>query len=617
MSRRSRVPSEVAGLPAPRVAAVALAAVIILTTLSFGAAQRLKRAAPIIDPDQVRAVELFSPGLSGGTARARFQFKMSKADTIDVSIVTPQGDPVRTIVRERELGAGKRFFGTWNGAKDSGEPAPDGDYRVQVGFRNAGRAVLLPDVTLTKDTEPPTPKVLSIGPERDPAGDQPRPELLPRADGRPIRVRYRVAGRSTGISVFRTDLARPRRILDEPVGEGDGQWTWDGTVDGRPVPQGTYVVAAHAKDLVGNEGWSTGNAQQVAPFGGRLEGRGGVVVRYLAAQSAEAPVRAGTRAGIGVISPGRQYEWSIRRVGERRPRSEGKSRRPYLRPKMPAGPSGLHLVELRTKDRTATATVLTQGRTEQPVLVVLPQASLVGSAQVDDDGDGAPDTLARGVQVQTGRVPVDPELPTELSEHIAPLLLALDRKDRRYDLTTDLALARRGAEPDLRGHKGIVLAGRFEFIDRALQRRLLQWVQRGGRLWVSEPSSLLRSVTVTAATATQPTQPSRIDPFGFELGPLQQVSRVDQASDRSGLWRGTDGRFDGPLTVEPILRSPTDARKISEGTTPGGGQTVLQAVEVGRGAVVRTGIEGFGARSLRDPDAREFLRRLWIFLRGG
>ncbi len=84
------------------------------------------------------------------------------------------------------------------------------------------------------------------------------------------------------------------------------------------------------------------------------------------------------------------------------------------------------------------------------MLVVLPQASLVGSAQVDDDGDGAPDTLARGVQVQTGRVPVDPELPTELSEHIAPLLLALDRKDRRYDLTTDLALARRGAEPDLR-----------------------------------------------------------------------------------------------------------------------------------------------------------------------
>lgn len=616
MSPRGRIPNEVASLPAPRVAAVALAVVIALTTVAFGAAQRLKRAAPIIDPSEVHAVELFSPGLSGGTARARFQFKMSKADTIDVTIVTPEGDPVRTIIREREIAQGKRFFGTWNGARDSGKLAADGDYRVQVAFRDAGRAVLLPGVTLTKDTEPPTPKLLSIGPEKDPADGKPRPELLPRADGKPIRVRYRVAGRSTGISVFRTDLVRPRRILDEAIGEGEGQWTWDGTVKGRPVPQGTYVVAVHAKDLVGNEGWSTGNAQQIAPFGGRLDGRGGVVVRYLAAQSAEAPVKAGTRGGIGVISPGRQYAWSIRRVGERRPRSSGKSRRPYLRPKLPSGPSGLHLVELRTKDRRATATILTQGRTAQPVLVVLPQASLTGSALVDDDGDGAPDTLTRGVTIQTGRVPVDTDLPADLTDHIAPLLLALDRKQRRYDLTTDLALAR-GNAAALRGHKGIVLAGRFEFVDRGLQRRLLQWVQRGGRLWVSEPASLLRTVSVTATTATSPTQVSPIDPFGFELGPLERVSRVDQASDRAGLWRGTDGRFDGPLTVEPILRSPTDGKKISEGTTPGGGQTVLQAVEVGRGAVVRTGIEGFGARSLRDPDAREFLRRLWIFLRGG
>ena len=49
---------------------------------------------------------------------------------------------------------------------------------------------------------------------------------------------------------------------------------------------------------------------------------------------------------------------------------------------------------------------------------------------------------------------------------------------------------------------------------------------------------------------------------------------------------------------------------------PGGGKPVLQAVQVGRGTVVRTGIEGFGARSLRDPDAREFLRQLWSYLRG-
>ncbi|MEH3054912.1 MAG: hypothetical protein PGN13_13080 [Patulibacter minatonensis] len=611
----SRLPSQVRELPAPRVAAGALVAVIVLTALSFGAAQRLKRAAPIIDPTTVRAVQLFSPGIQG-TARARWQFKMSRADQITVSIVTPEGDPVRRIAKDVRLGSGKVSFGTWNGARDNGRPAPDGKYRVQVAFRDAGRAVLLPGVLLEKDTTPPTPKLLSIGPEKDPSTKQPRAELLPRADGRPIRVRYRVAGRSTGIAVFRTDLVRPRMILDEPVGAGDGQWTWDGTVNGRRVAQGTYLVAVHAKDLVGNVGWSTGSAQPVAPYGGRLDGRGGVIVRYLAAQSPEAPVPAGERAGVGVISPGKQYAWSIRRVGERRERSEGKSRRPYLRPKMPSGPSGLHVLELRTKDRTASAAILTQGKAAQSVLVVVPQASLVGAALVDDDGDGAPDTLARGVSVETGRVPVDSELPTDLTDHIAPLLLSLDRKQRRYDLTTDLALAR-GTGPKLAGHDGVVLAGTWSFTDRGLQRQLVQWVERGGRLWVSEPSSLLRSVTVNAAAATEPTQPSRLDPFGFELGPLQQVSRVDQVSDRGGLWRGTDGRFDGPVNVEPILRSPTNGDPVAEGTTPGGGQTVLQAISVGRGAVVRTGIEGFGARSLRDPDAREFLRRLWTFLRGG
>jgi FlgD Ig-like domain len=616
VSRRGELPESVAGLPAPRVAATALIAVIATTTLAFGAAQRLKRAAPIIDPDEIHALKLFSPGLSGGAARARFQFKMSKADTLTVSIVTPEGDPVRTIAKDVERTPGQRFKGQWNGARDSGQPAPDGEYKVQVAFRDAGRAVLLPGVVLTKDTTPPAPKLLSIGPEKDPSVGEPRPELLPRADGKPIRVRYRVAGRSAGITVFRTDLARPRAILEEPIGEGDGQWTWDGTVDGRRVPQGTYLVAVHAKDFVGNIGWSTGSAQPVAAYGSKLDGRGGVVVRYLAAQSPEAPVAAGTRAGIGVISPAKDYRWSIRRVGESRVRSRGVSQRAYLRPKVPSGTSGLYRFDLRTKDRSATSVILTQSRTPQPVLIVIPQTSLVGSALVDDDGDGAPDTLARGVAVQTGRVPTNPELPADLADHIAPLLVSLDRKDRRYDLTTDLALAR-GVGPKLRGHEGVVLAGKAEFVDRGVQRQLSTWVQRGGRLWVSEPGSLLRTVTVTQSQATNPTQASRLDPFGFELGPLQRVSRVEQLSDRARLWRGTDGRFEGPLMVEPIVRAPGDGSKLSEGTTPGGGQPVLQAVEVGRGAVVRTGIEGFGARSLRDPDVREFLRRLWSFLRGG
>ncbi|MDO9354211.1 MAG: hypothetical protein Q7T55_10975 [Solirubrobacteraceae bacterium] len=382
------------------------------------------------------------------------------------------------------------------------------------------------------------------------------------------------------------------------------------------MAQGTYVVAVHAKDRVGNVGWSTGSADPVAPFGGRLQGRGGVTVRYLAAQSTQAPIAAGERAELGVISAGRKYDWSIRRVGERRARSEGSSRKVLLRPKVPSGPSGLHILDVKTKDRTAQATILTQGRKEQKILVVIPQASLTGSQLVDDDGDGAPDTLDRGVPVQTARVPVDSELPLDMRERIAPLMVALDRKDRRYDLTTDLALAR-GTGPELTGHDGVVLAGTTAYLDAKVQSRLVTWVKRGGRLWVAEPGSLRRSVRTTDSALLDPTQPSRLDPFGFELAPLQQVSAVEVASDRAKLLRGTDGRFEGPLTVEPILRNPTGAGLLAEATTPGGGQAVLTAVRVERGAVVRSGISGLGANSLRDPDSREFVRQLWSFLRGG
>ncbi len=610
--RRRPTRDALADLPGAGVAAAAFLIVIVATAGSFALAQRLKRAPTITYHEQ--AIRLFSPKVEGPAQRARFSFKTRiDDDTATLLVTTTSGEPIRTIATDIPVKYGRQIKSAWNGADDRGRSAPDGFYRIHVVFERAGRAVQLP-FTIEKDTTPPQPKLLSIGPEK--TGDRPRPELLPRADGKPAVVRYRAAGRSRLITVFRTDLARPRAVLEVPITDDTGKWEWDGTIKGRAVASGTYLVSVSAKDLVGNTGYSTGSAEPIAPFGGTLKGRGGITVRYLAAQSPQAAVPAGERAEIGVISAGKQYAWSLRRVGESRARSKGKSRRPLLAPKLPSGPSGLHILELRTKDRTTQATVLTQGRKAQKILVVVPQTSLVGAMLVDDDGDGAPDTLDRGVTVQTARVPVSPDLPADLTDNIAPLLLALDRKERRYDLTTDLALARNQGQA-LKGHDGVVLAGTAKYVDRQLQQQLVTWVRRGGRLWISEPDSLRRSVVVGPTAARRPTQATRLDPFGFELGPLQEVSAVVQSSSNSGLLKGTDGRFDGPLMVEPVLRVPTDAERLAEATTPGGGQTVLTAVRFGRGAVIRSGISGLGASSLRDPDAREFVRQVWSFLRDG
>lgn len=609
---RRRAADPLAQLPGARIAAVSFVVVILATAASFALAQRLKRAPTIVY--ETHAIQLFSPKVEGSAQRARFSFRLRvKQDQATLIVTNLAGDPIRTIKEDIPVTWGQTIKSSWDGADDAGRAVPDGQYRVQVVLQDAGRAVQLP-FTFTKDTTPPQPKLLSIGPEK--TGDRPRPELLPRADGKPAVVRYRAVGRSRKITVFRTDLARPRAVLEVPISDDTGKWEWDGTVDGRPVASGTYLVAVSAKDLVGNEGWSMGSADPVAPFGEDLKGRGGITVRYLAAQSPQAPIEGGERAEIGVISVGKQYDWTIRRVGETRPRARGESRKPLLRPKVPNGPSGLHILELRTKDRVSQATILTQSSKAQNVLVVIPQTSLVGAMQVDDDGDGAPDTLDRGVSVQTARVPVSPELPADMTDHIAPLLVALDRKERRYDLTTDLALAR-GQGPTLKGHDGIVLAGTAKYVDAKLQRQLVNWVTRGGRLWITEPDSLRRSVVVGPTAATRPTQPTRLDPFGFELGPLQSVSSVQQSSANSGLLKGTDGRFEGPLSVEPVLRIPTGADKLAEATTPGGGQPVLVAVTLGRGAVIRSGIQGLGASATRDPDAREFVRQVWAFLRDG
>ncbi len=76
------------------------------------------------------------------------------------------------------------------------------------------------------------------------------------------------------------------------------------------------------------------------------------------------------------------------------------------------------------------------------VLVVLPYVTWQGRNPADDDGDGAPNTLDLGVPVRpaadhgrrraAGRASPSSE---------APLLRWLDRNGKRYDITTDLALA--------------------------------------------------------------------------------------------------------------------------------------------------------------------------------
>src|SRR5690606_21947124 len=144
---------------------------------------------------------------------------------------------------------------------------------------------------------------------------------------------------------------------------------------------------------------------------------------------------------VAVDARGETYNWQLRRVGN--PVPYVRSRRATggeLTRAMPAEESGLLLFEAHTRTHSTQVPIVVDDRRDNPVLVVLPATTWQGRNQLDDDGDGLPNTLDRGVSVELERVFAQ-GLPRGMTENEAPLMAALDRQPGRYDVTTDVALA--------------------------------------------------------------------------------------------------------------------------------------------------------------------------------
>jgi len=95
--------------------------------------------------DLVNSVEL-SPELTNGEARVAFT--LAKADdSVDVLIIDgdPGGDDaqVRALALGEDLDAGEHVY-SWDGITDDGEPAPPGQYALEVVLGEAGRDIKPP-----------------------------------------------------------------------------------------------------------------------------------------------------------------------------------------------------------------------------------------------------------------------------------------------------------------------------------------------------------------------------------------------------------------------------------------------------------------------------------------
>ena len=597
------------------VARFAFALLVIATFSAFFVAQRLK-AAPLL-VQEVTARPIFSPNQDGRNERARWAFLLKRDDELTASVVDAEGDEVVTLVDGRDVPAGQRVQIRWDGRDGEGAMSPDGIYRLRLGLREQGRAITLTP-SAQKDTVPPRTEVLSIGPESD-AG----PEILPRADGDPAEVRVAVPGRRRQLEIWRTDVRPARQLLgpvDLPDGPSQQTWRWDGVgADGEAVPAGTYLVVVRSRDRAGNVAESVAGLPTDPPYGERLPGRGGIRVRYLSAQAPAAPVAAGEPMRVAVASPGGAFTWSVRRAGspEERIGPERRTRSQIVRLRAPGGQSGLYVFEARRGDRVVRAPFLVQGKRSRSVLVVMPDTTWQGRNRLDDGGDGWPDTLEGGRPVEIARPYGDGELPGDLRELGAPLLIHLDREGRRYDLTSDIALGR-GEGPRLTGHSGVILAGEVRWLSDEVQRGLRRFAQRGGTVMVTGPDSLRRSVRLTPNRLLEPRPPADRTVFGLRLGPLERAPGTPVTlialDDEIELFAGTEGRFTGIETFEPVVSTAPGTEVVAAAVTEGAQRRVLVGARVGRGLVVHTGLPDLPARLDEDPELAALMERTWTLL---
>ena len=600
-----------------RLARIAFGVLVLATLGAFVVTQKLKSSPPLVVRPHIFSV--FSPTPDARVTRARISFWIVKGDDVSVSIVDGEGRIVRRLADGRHLPKRKRLVLFWNGRADDGAVMPDGPYRVRVALIHQGRTIDLAQ-PIRVDTRRPRPLVTAVEPH---AGDG--PAFLPQRGVGAVTIHMRgLEGRSARVLIYRTDVSPPRRVGRLHVGSGERSVRWDGTLDGRPAPPGTYLMGLLVADRSGNVGtFPRGLPDRIPPT--PLAGHAGVTIRRLAAAPPLAPVEAGRVAVVLVDARGRDYAWALRRLGDPKVLARGRGDGARLRLRVPRGQSGLYALTLETRRGGYRTTVPLVVRTtkRRALLVVLPALTWQGRNPVDDDGDGMPNVLdamppARASALLTR--PLAHGMPAGIAQGEGALLRFLDDNLLRYDLTTDVALAT-GAGPPLGAHRGVVLAGDPRWITPGLRDKLRRWVRDGGRVWSPGVDALRRTVRLDGGELRRPSGPQPTDALGARpRQPLERASADEPATITTyeegtlGLFEGTSGAFRGYESYETLAGvmpgARLDGQAGAEVDVP-----VIAAWTLGDGFAIHTGLPQLLAKAQAgDPDADALVRRIWFLL---
>jgi hypothetical protein len=588
----------------------AFAALVVATVGAFFVTQHLKVTTPLVTGSPAPKPGVINP-VSGSTCgppghevdhRKTFItfYLQHRADDVSVAVVDPAGTAVKNFRKHHmqiELRNPPNWY-VWNGREDNGSLAPDGTYYYRITLLGQGRSIELTDKPITVRTTPPHPVVTSVTPS---LVSPPRTPVIIKHSG--------AAGLGGTIRIYRTDLpGKPRLVKSFKIRRRGDTAAWDGLIDARPAPAGTYLIGLDATD----DACNTGHFPTTLPPAPGSTAHAGVTVRYLAAQPPMTATPAGRTATVFIDSRRHPYRWALRRVeSPKKIVARGSGTGVTLGLHLPAGlGAGLYELAVRSDAARTVVPVIASSPAaarRASVLVVLPTLSWQGLNPVDDDGDGMPNTLPLGGPIALQR-PLVGRLPSGFGDE-AGLLSYLAHQHLHYDLTTDLALS---ADPAaaLAGRHGVVLAGSETWLPPSVLTALRAYVQRGGHVLSLGLDSLRRGVTLSAQQALDPTNPAPEDAFGARLGALVTDNHelLTVFADQLKVFSTTSGAFSGVRTFEPITPPGSEATSIAGTSASTAG---IVGFGLGRGLVIDIGVQGFGSALSHNVDFQELLARSW------
>jgi hypothetical protein len=597
----------------PLVRAV-FAVLVVATVAAFFTTQQLKGEFPLVIRFATKPAH-FSPNADDYRDTTEVGFDLSEAANVSFMVVDSEGKEVRRIVTERRLAGDAKHRFRWDGRDDDGNLVKDGTYRMRVVRRDESR-VIDSVKKITVDRRPPRVTLLSATPSVVATG-------LP-GETPSVRLRYRgPANRAPVFRVFRTDDGKPH-IVRRFRGGPNRAAVWDGQVSNGPqrtlpAPEGDYAFTVAVRDRAGN----LTEAPQPVPLAAISRPGTGVSVRRFTLRGPLSAVTAGGFAHLEVGPVDRSFDWVVSRLGDPKAVLHGGRVGGRFRIRIPSKTrTGVYLVRVRAGKQRARWPLAVAGlppkraRGRARPLVVLPALTWQGLNRVDDDADGFEDRLPFARAVRVDRPFAGGGLPQRFDAEVSPLLRWLDRERLAYDLTTDLALARREG-PALGNAPGVVFAGSELWVPEQLMERLRDYVADGGRVAAFGADSFRRTIELRGDSARNPSRPRRENAFGEQTELLRtSPAPLTVFEDGLGLFEDVSS-FVGEFTVFEVSRNlPPGSRRMTAAGRDAG-QPAFLALRLGEGIVLRAGTPQW-ARELEESalslELPQVTKRIWRIL---